>query len=205
MVTRPSRGTRPTGREPRALVKPPRERFFPVKGLASSIRAPPSTSPTPCDACYRWPWQRGPEDRAKDSCSVARTGVRECPSSAASVHPSSSVRPARGLKDPRVRTATDQRPSFRHPPAKESTGARTRVHFIVNVPAGWAPISRRDPAGSVSPHAAPSEGALRSVPLTVPSEGDEPRPFDALAGESERLFYRTDRLILTNEADRLAR
>jgi hypothetical protein len=29
VVTRPSRGTRPTDREPRALVEPPRVRFFP--------------------------------------------------------------------------------------------------------------------------------------------------------------------------------
>lgn len=29
VVTRPSRGTRPTDREPRALVRPPRDRFFP--------------------------------------------------------------------------------------------------------------------------------------------------------------------------------
>jgi hypothetical protein len=37
VVTRPSRGTRPTGREPPALVKSPRIRFPPVRGLADPI------------------------------------------------------------------------------------------------------------------------------------------------------------------------
>lgn len=83
-MTRPSRGTRPTCREPRSLLEHPRGRFPPF-GLGDSDNAPASTSPTPCDADYRWPWIRGPGDRVKDARSLV--GCATFPSSATPVHP----------------------------------------------------------------------------------------------------------------------
>lgn len=40
------------------------------EGLGDTFRTSPSTSTTPCDAGYRWPWFGGSEDRVKDPRSL---------------------------------------------------------------------------------------------------------------------------------------
>jgi len=79
-------------------------------------------------------------------------------------------------------------------PRPEDQGA-----FCRQQPAGALGSLRVPMLGLVSPHAAPSEGALRAVrlpfPVAVPSLG-----CSALAGENEHLLFHPERLALTNEA-----
>jgi len=51
-----------------------------------------------------------------------------------------------------------------------------------------ASIARCVRTGSVSPHAAPTEGALRTAPHTVPSGADEPRLLMPWLGRASAFF-----------------
>ena len=84
--------------------------LFPVRALRTRYEPEPSTSMTPCDAAYRWPWLRGPRDRAKDSraLDVARIPLLSSPRApivigALSARPGEPSRPnAATDRDPRA-------------------------------------------------------------------------------------------------------
>lgn len=71
--------------------------------------------------------------------------------------------------------------------------------------AGTPGLLRAPVIETVSPHAAPTEGALRSVPPTVPGGGNEPRLLMPRLGRTSTFVTDLDRLALTNEASPVAR
>jgi hypothetical protein len=118
--------------------------------------------------------------------------LREFPSSAPLVHPIVvGALVARPGERSRPNAATDRDPRSVGPSAKKNHSLRTRVLSTANGP----PCAHRSldvtANGSVSPHAAPTEGALRTAPATVPSGDDEPRLLMPWLGRASAFF--TDR------------
>lgn len=97
--------------------------------------------------------------------------LREFPSSAPPVHPfrHRCVRHG-GWRVPMSEICHRSRPSLRDPSAKKSPITRTRVLSTANGPPGTYRSLDAPRVGSVSPHAAPTEGALRTAPPPFPVE-----------------------------------
>ena len=105
---------------------------------------------------------------------------------------------------PRVRIGTDRDPRSAAPPRR---GAPSRRPGCIPPPAArrYAWIAPHARAGSVSPHAVPTEGTLRSAATTVPGGANEPRLFMPWLGRTSTFFDQRIRLALTNEATPLGR
>jgi hypothetical protein len=96
--------------------------------------------------------------------------LRVFPSSASPVHPFVTGAPGVRSGDSSRPSRNRSRLSSRRPPAKRSDASKIRMLSIVSSPRGWMQIALHVRVGSVSPHAAPSEGALRSGPPPFPVE-----------------------------------
>lgn len=96
--------------------------------------------------------------------------LRGFPSSAFLVHPVVTGQPSARPGEPSRPSRNRSRPSIQSPSAKRSPKTRIRVHSIIGGPHEWAQIALRSRVGSVSPHAAPMEGALRTAPPPFPGE-----------------------------------
>lgn len=163
------------------------ELAFSREGFANSIVCSvPSTSTTSCDAAYRWPWQRGPRDRVKDSRAV--DALANAPPQLPSCTHRHRCARREGWRVLTSECSHRSRPPRRRPSAKKNSCSETRVLST----AGGPPCAHRSldvtANGSVSPHAAPSEGALRSASATVPSGDDEPRLLMPWLGRASAFF-----------------
>lgn len=96
--------------------------------------------------------------------------LRGFPSSASPVHPFVTDAPSTRFGVSSRPGHHRSRPSKQNPPAKRSPVSRIRVLFTANSSHGWVQIALRFRVESVSPHAAPAEGALRSAPPPFPVE-----------------------------------
>lgn len=96
--------------------------------------------------------------------------LRGFPSSASLVHPIVIGPPSARPGEPSCPSQSRSRPSIRNPSAKRSLKSRIRVLSIANGPHGGTQIALRFRVGSVFPHAAPMEGALRTAPPPFPVE-----------------------------------
>lgn len=176
---------RPTGREPRALVKSPRIRFPPVKGLAYPIMSPTIHLD---DALRRRLPMALAAWAGRPSEGLAPLGwLREFPSSAPSVHPFRH-RCARheGWRVLVSETATDRDPRSAPLPRRRATSRR---------PGCFPPPTVRQVRIDHSMRPASDRSPL--TPLLRKEHCEPPRhrsrwkrrasAFDALAGENERL------------------
>lgn len=114
--------------------------------------------------------------------------LREFPSSAAPVHPSSSMRSARGLESRRVRVlpsteTPESRPSREGEPFFEDQGAFHCQRFVV-----CTSIARCDRVRIGLPSRRSYGGTLRTAPRTVPGGDDEPRLLMPWLGRASAFF-----------------
>lgn len=173
-----------------------------MKALRTRYEPEPSTSTTPCDAAYRWPWLRGPRDRVKDSraLDVARVPLLSSPR-APIVIGALGVRPG---EPSRPRAATDRDPRAAALPRRRTAAWGPGCFPLPTV---WpVRIDRSMRPYRIGLPSRRSDGRSIAKRLHHRSQwGRRASAFDALAGESERLFHRPSRLALTNEAERKAR
>lgn len=121
--------------------------------------------------------------------------LREFPSSAPFVHPIVIGVDRRGAWRAIASECSHRsRPPNYDPSAKKSRFLGTRVLSTANGPFGAHRSLDASAFGSVSPHAAPTEGALRTAPHTVPGGDDEPRLLMPWLGRTSAFF--TDRAAL---------
>lgn len=161
--------------------------FFPVR--AWRTRYLPSTIHLDDVLRRRLPvalaaWAEGPSE------GHALVGMmREFPSSASLVHP--FVIGALG-----ARSGESSRPNADHrsrPPSVDPSAKKNRVSEIRVLSTASGPSCAHRSLdvtanGSVSPHAAPTEGALRNASATVPSGDDEPRRSKPWLGRASAFF-----------------
>jgi hypothetical protein len=132
-------------------------------------------------------------------------GVRDVPLLSCSRAPIVTDWPGAGFGDIPTSETEPVETLVQWPPREEEPRREDQGAFRRQQPARYARIAPRARVGSVSPHAAPTEGALRSVASTVPGGADEPRLFMPWLGKASAFVTDPSRLALTNEAATVAR